>query len=332
VASAGDVDGDGYSDILVGAPNHDTSVLHGGRVYCYHGSQIGLRSSAELTLDGQTEDGELGRSVASAGDVNGDGFADILVGEPYYAGVYSDAGRALLHYGNDGPGRSVAPQQRRADDSAPIALGGMSDSPSSFLVAALGRSAGGRDAVRLEVEVKPLDVAFDGSGTLLAGAFDSGLGGAELSQLVTGLAPGAAYRWRLRVLADSPFFPRTPWFTPAGNAATEIDLRTGGAATAVAEPRPAATLVSFAAPYPNPFSGSTQLVFALPRAGRTRVAIYDVRGRRIKVLLDDALAAGDHPVVWDGHDDRGVRVANGIYFARVVQGGEVATRTLTVLR
>jgi hypothetical protein len=73
VASAGDINGDGYADVIVGAPTLDAA-------YVYLGGPNGL-SATPLTLQGPTSLGEnFGYSVAGAGDVNGDGYADIIVG------------------------------------------------------------------------------------------------------------------------------------------------------------------------------------------------------------------------------------------------------------
>jgi hypothetical protein len=76
VASAGDVNGDGYADLAIGAPGYF------GKVYVYHGSAGGLSASADWSAVGIF--GWFGWSVASAGDVNGDGYADLAVGAPYY--------------------------------------------------------------------------------------------------------------------------------------------------------------------------------------------------------------------------------------------------------
>jgi len=79
VASAGDVNGDGYYDIIVGAPN--AGVNSQGVAYLYMGSSTGILSSASAdTLYGVADFVGLGISVASAGDVNGDGYSDIIIG------------------------------------------------------------------------------------------------------------------------------------------------------------------------------------------------------------------------------------------------------------
>lgn len=68
---------------------------------------------------------------------------------------------------------------------------------------------------------------------------------------------------------------------------------------------------------PNPFNPSTKVAFQLPGRSRVDVAVYDVQGRRLRLLSDRARGPGRHAEVWDGRDDRGVRVASGVYFVRV---------------
>ena len=78
VASAGDVNGDGFGDVLVGAPGYDGVFPDSGRVSVYLGSILGLSETPAWTVDGDLEDSGLGVDVAS-GDVNGDGFSDVIV-------------------------------------------------------------------------------------------------------------------------------------------------------------------------------------------------------------------------------------------------------------
>ena len=76
VASAGDVNGDGYADVIVGAPA-------ARRAYLFFGSPSGIPSSPSVTLASPiANSGTFGVSVASAGDVNRDGYADVLVSDP----------------------------------------------------------------------------------------------------------------------------------------------------------------------------------------------------------------------------------------------------------
>jgi hypothetical protein len=109
VASAGDINGDGYGDVVVGAPVEPLGATLGagpGRVYLYFGSPSGLATTAARVIDGRDgPGGQFGVSVASAGDVNGDGFADIIVA--------AGAGMAYVYHGGwaglgVGPATSIA--------------------------------------------------------------------------------------------------------------------------------------------------------------------------------------------------------------------------------
>ncbi|RLE21451.1 MAG: hypothetical protein DRJ65_16010, partial [Acidobacteria bacterium] len=94
VASAGDIDGDGYSDLAVGAPNFDGGGQDTGRAYVFRGSPGPFLSTpADWFIDGDQVDGELGMAVASAGDVNGDGYGDLVIGTPYLSNPENEEGR-----------------------------------------------------------------------------------------------------------------------------------------------------------------------------------------------------------------------------------------------
>jgi FG-GAP repeat protein/VCBS repeat protein len=83
-SGTGDVDGDGFDDVLVGEPDFDRSVDEEsvGRGYLYRGSAQGPQSPTSLILDGESSFEMLGQAVAGAGDVNGDGLADVVLGAP----------------------------------------------------------------------------------------------------------------------------------------------------------------------------------------------------------------------------------------------------------
>ncbi len=80
VASAGDVNGDGFGDVIVGAPNYDNGQTNEGRAFVYLGSGTGLQTYAAWAAESDQAEARFAYSVASAGDVNGDGFGDVIVG------------------------------------------------------------------------------------------------------------------------------------------------------------------------------------------------------------------------------------------------------------
>ena len=79
-----------------------------------------------------------------------------------------------------------------------------------------------------------------------------------------------------------------------------------------------------------PFRGQLQLAFDLPRAGRVQLAVFDVRGRRVRTLVERDARAGTHSVGWDGQDAHGRELGTGIYFIRMTHAAE--ERTLRVVR
>ncbi len=83
---------------------------------------------------------------------------------------------------------------------------------------------------------------------------------------------------------------------------------------------------------PNPFGGSTSLRFAIPAAGRARLSVYDVAGRRVVDLVDRTLDAGAHTVTWDGRDASGSVVSSGVYLLRLEANGRSLTREMVRLK
>ncbi len=83
---------------------------------------------------------------------------------------------------------------------------------------------------------------------------------------------------------------------------------------------------------PNPFNPTTTLTLALPRAGHVRLAVHDLRGRLVRVLLDGPLPAGEHELTWDGRDEAGRAVPSGTYVACLRSDRGRASCKLTLAR
>jgi hypothetical protein len=108
VAGGGDINGDGLADVLLAAPDADVTVgsdtlIDAGQVYVVYGSATGMASLADVQagqggrlINGFAEGQSVGHAVAVVGDVNGDGFADMVVGAPDHA---SSRGGAWLVWG-----------------------------------------------------------------------------------------------------------------------------------------------------------------------------------------------------------------------------------------
>lgn len=85
---------------------------------------------------------------------------------------------------------------------------------------------------------------------------------------------------------------------------------------------------SLGAPRPNPAAGLSELSFSLRSGAEVEVSIYDVHGRRVRTIARAPYAAGEHTIGWNGRDESGWGVADGVYFARLRAGEEIVVRKL----
>jgi hypothetical protein len=105
VAGAGDVNGDGFDDILIGAPTNDDGGINSGKTYLIFGNSSGWDfdfplSNANASFYGENASDKSGYTIASAGDVNGDGYDDILIGAPNNDDGGIESGKTYLIFGN----------------------------------------------------------------------------------------------------------------------------------------------------------------------------------------------------------------------------------------
>jgi hypothetical protein len=84
--------------------------------------------------------------------------------------------------------------------------------------------------------------------------------------------------------------------------------------------------------FPNPFNPKTKLVYNLPRQEHVQLKLYDVRGRLVRILIDDVQVAGPQTVVWDGRDAAGRAMPSGVYFARLKAGDLARNHKLILVK
>lgn len=83
---------------------------------------------------------------------------------------------------------------------------------------------------------------------------------------------------------------------------------------------------------PNPFNPSTTISFFMPEREHVRLVVYDIQGKRIRVLHDGMRDVGKHSVIWNGTNNQGNTVGSGVYYYRLEVGKKVLTKKMVVLR
>ena len=117
-----------------------------------------------------------------------------------------------------------------------------------------------------------------------------------------------------------------------------VDIPAGGTAVVTVEldvsPAPDLPAGRFhlAQNHPNPFNPQTEIAFELAARGRVKMAVYDLAGREVAVLVDEHREAGRYEARWDGRDGEGREAPSGIYLVRLVAGDQVTARKMTLAR
>lgn len=170
VARLGDVNNGGKDDFAVGAPLADAGGLDAGRVYVFHGEDLASGTAAAraaVIIDGENAGDRFGWSVSAAGDMDGDGRDDFIVGAPRNDGAGLDAGAAYIVYGaSGGPSASLANATKLTGEIAGDQFGWSVCDAGNFL-------GGGEDCVAVGA---PLNNTHGGMGAGAVYVFEGRLG------------------------------------------------------------------------------------------------------------------------------------------------------------
>jgi hypothetical protein len=132
VAAAGDVNGDGVDDLIAGMPGYNGDLVDAGAAVLFYGSASGLAANPDWTVEGEQTGADFGETVAGAGDVDHDGWDEVVVGAPSWDRSEEEpgVGRAYLYYGSDGgPGTTAGWSDSQGAEYAQFgrSLGGVGD-------------------------------------------------------------------------------------------------------------------------------------------------------------------------------------------------------------
>ncbi|MEO8210801.1 MAG: FG-GAP-like repeat-containing protein, partial [bacterium] len=218
VSIAGDVNGDGYSDVIVGANLYDNGQTDEGRAYVYQGSATGLSVSPNWTAESDQANANFGNSVSTAGDVNGDGYSDVIAGAYLYDNGQLNEGKTYVYYGNNVTGLRSGVHQYKPGTNKVISSGMSSGSNGRVRMNLYCKSPFGRNKGKIVYDYKDNGTPFNLANSITSsgsGVFtDLGTAGLELYKDESGLNPAKLYKWRTRVQYDMIKYPYQkfgPW-------------------------------------------------------------------------------------------------------------------------
>jgi hypothetical protein len=308
VAYLGDLDGDGFGDLAVGARLFGSGLMAArGKAYLYRGGPV-MDEIPDGAWLGESRDDWFGNALVGPGDVDGNGGPDLLVGAPYNDRGGSAAGAAYLLRGEDPPG------------SAPAAIYVGESADAHF-----GWSVGGGDA------------DGDGRADAIVGArMQASAGGSAAGRmyLFRGASPPSAVP-ELTADGEAPndwlghsvggavgFFAPSraaavggaPYHDAGGSAAGRGYLLGLNATAGVPRSAPSWPRLTV---LPNPSRGATTIHWR--RTSGTKVDILDTAGRRVRLL--EGVPVGDEMRArWDGASEDGGPAPPGLYVVRVADG------------
>ena len=272
-------------------------------------SRYDLRSSIQSITPGSFGQADSAVALpipATPGTLQSYTFDGLQSGVTYYfaiktsddAGNWSAMSNVIARVPQDAVPIPVAPALMSPEDGATEVVTGPT---------LAWQASGGATSYRLQVARAP---------DFRSLVVDQG-GIAGTSYAVGGLANDSTYHWRVQASGESGL---SAW-------SSVRSFRTGADVAALPLP-----VLAFSVPRPNPARDLSRFECALPEAAQVRVEVFDLVGRRVRLLADESWAAGLRALVFDLRDDRGLQLTAGVYLVRARLGSTAFTRRLVVVR
>jgi len=324
---AGNIEGSGADDVLIGAPYHDSIASDGGQAYIYPGgSSITNASSLTKVVNPLIEPGtaagdHYGLAVASAGDFDGDGILDYAVSAPSGNTANSaTAGYVILVHSSGGPVANVLQSwQAQWQGSHEVEL--------NFAVSYVADTVA---EVLLTRQLSDVDGVVRGEQLLWSGparAADDGTASTLYRQ-----GNGFGFRDDLSgvLVADYSIDYGVTIVTEDGES-LNLGLLAGPAGQP-SLPVLAADFLALAPAWPNPANPAVTIRFRAASSDVATVQILDVRGRLVREL-HRAVGTGDwQNVIWNGLTDGGQAAASGVYLINLKAGQALRTERVVLAR
>jgi len=305
VSTAGDLNNDGYDDLIVGAQAYNS---YKGRAFIYYGGAL-MDTIADIILDPIVPSSWFGSEVSNAGDVNNDGYDDILVSA---IGYNNFNGTAYLFYGGSPMDaiRDLEFNQGGYDWSwglSTISAGDINnDSYDDIMIAGSSNCP----FIRIYYGGSNMDSTPD---LVITGEYPysneiSEVGDFNNDGYADILVGNSTYNNNGKVwLYTDPGAPLSIEYPGTGsNIITEFHLEQN---------------------YPNPFNPFTVISYQLPVAGNVILKVFDVLGKEIATLVNEEKSAGNYEI-----DFNASSLSSGIYFYRLQAGSFVQTKKMILLK
>jgi len=320
-----DFTGNGRSDILIGAPDHDAPASNSGRAYLYEGGSStttagGLEILANTSVIGGNEANDrFGWAVAAAGDFDGDGMPDYAVAAPMGNNGETNAvsGVVTLTLNAIGPvpallrnwkARWSSPDEVNLVFTLSLPAAGLAD----FTLIRQGRDEAGTIRNEQLLWSGPARLADTGATNTLA-QLDGGFIYRDDASAVT--SAGLTISYGLSIMTDD------------GQSLRLADLAGPGTPPAVVP-----VALALAPAWPNPANPAVTIRFRAAANEIAQVQILDVRGRVVRELHQSAGAGDWQNIIWNGLTDDGRAAASGVYLIRLSAGLELRTQRVVLAR
>jgi hypothetical protein len=171
-----------------------------------------------------------------------------------------------------------------------------------------------------DVEVTSVDLLLSRTGV-----------SSDYEEIVSGIANTGTYEWSVTGPATTDAFLKVVAHDEDSNTGEDISDAAFSITTTSDAQSLLPTVLSLEVVSAHPFNGAGVFGLAVPRASHVRISVFDVSGRRVATLVDQAYQPGRYRIAWNGHTAHG-RAASGIYFFRLEACGKSLTRKVVIIR